>query len=46
MSGYLAINRDYSELKVLNKMIEKKIDASGKKNMLADEGYDLKNLIQ
>ncbi|BDC17902.1 FAD/NAD(P)-binding oxidoreductase [Acidianus sp. HS-5] len=46
VKGYLAINRDYSELEVLNKMIEKKIDVSGKKNSLKDESFNLRNLIE
>ncbi|MEM0363809.1 MAG: FAD-dependent oxidoreductase [Sulfolobaceae archaeon] len=44
--GYLAINRDYSELEVLNKMIERRVDVSGKVKELADESFDLKNLIK
>lgn len=44
--GYVAINRDYSELEVLNKLIEGSVDVSNKKNSLADKGFDLKELLK
>ncbi|BCU70111.1 NAD(P)/FAD-dependent oxidoreductase [Stygiolobus caldivivus] len=46
VKGYLAVNRDFSELEVLNKLIEKKVEISGMKDKLTDEGYDLKGLIK
>ena len=46
VKGYLAVNRDFSELEVLNKLIEKKAEISGMKGKLTDEGYDLKGLIK
>ncbi|WP_338598494.1 FAD/NAD(P)-binding oxidoreductase [Sulfolobus tengchongensis] len=46
VKGYVAINRDYSELEVLNKMIELGIDVSNKKSSLQDENFDLKRLIE
>lgn len=46
VKGYLAINREYDELDVLNKLIEKGIDISNKKSSLADENFDLKSLLQ
>ncbi|QGA68597.1 NAD(P)/FAD-dependent oxidoreductase [Sulfolobus sp. E11-6] len=46
VKGYVAINRDYSELEVLNKLIEEGIDVSNKKNSLVDEGFDLKELLK
>ncbi|AWR96197.1 NAD(P)/FAD-dependent oxidoreductase [Acidianus sulfidivorans JP7] len=45
VKGYVAINRDYNELDVLNKLIEKGEDVSNKKNSLADEGFNLKELL-
>ncbi|MEM3950068.1 FAD/NAD(P)-binding oxidoreductase, partial [Saccharolobus sp.] len=46
VKGYVAINRDYNELEVLNKLIEEGKDVSNKKNSLADEGFDLKELLK
>ncbi|QXJ32409.1 NAD(P)/FAD-dependent oxidoreductase [Saccharolobus shibatae] len=46
VKGYVAINRDYNELEVLNKLIEEGKDVSNKKNFLADEGFDLKELLK
>jgi NADPH-dependent 2,4-dienoyl-CoA reductase/sulfur reductase-like enzyme len=45
VKGYLAINREFEELETLNKMIERGIDVSGKKNSLIDESFDLKKLL-
>ncbi|BDB98453.1 NAD(P)/FAD-dependent oxidoreductase [Saccharolobus caldissimus] len=45
VKGYLAINREFEELETLNKMIERGIDVSGKKNSLTDESFDLKKLL-
>ncbi|WP_432518218.1 NAD(P)/FAD-dependent oxidoreductase [Saccharolobus islandicus] len=45
VKGYLAINREFEELETLNKMIERGIDISGKKNSLIDESFDLKKLL-
>ncbi len=46
VKGYVAINRDYGELEVLNKLIKEGKDVSNKKNSLADEGFDLKELLK
>lgn len=46
VKGYVAINRDYGELEVLNKLIKEGKDVSNKKNSLVDEGFDLKELLK
>ena len=45
VKGYIAVNRDFSELEVLNKLIEGKVDVSNKIKELQDESYDLKGLV-
>ncbi|ARM75503.1 pyridine nucleotide-disulfide oxidoreductase [Acidianus manzaensis] len=43
--GYLAINRDFSELSILNTIISEKIDISNKKQELLDETFDINKLL-
>lgn len=43
--GYLAVNRDYGELEVLNKLIINKFDASSHRKQLVSEEFDLRSLV-
>lgn len=45
IKGYLAINRDFDELNVLNDIILKKVSISGRKQQLGNESFNLKDLL-
>jgi NADPH-dependent 2,4-dienoyl-CoA reductase/sulfur reductase-like enzyme len=45
VKGYLAINRKVKELASLNKLIQKNVDVSNKRDALADEKFDLRKLL-
>ncbi|AWR95599.1 NAD(P)/FAD-dependent oxidoreductase [Acidianus brierleyi] len=45
VKGYLSINRKVKEIAALNKIIEKKVDVSNRKNSLVDESFDLQKLL-
>ncbi|QGA69656.1 NAD(P)/FAD-dependent oxidoreductase [Sulfolobus sp. E11-6] len=45
IKGYLTINRNVKEIVALNKLIQKQIDVSSKKDKLVDESFDLQRLL-
>lgn len=45
VKGYLAINREFDELNALNDVILRKVSISGKKQQLANESFNLKDLL-
>lgn len=45
VKGYLAINRNVKELVSLNKLVQKGVNVSNKRDMLVDENFDLQKLL-
>lgn len=45
VKGYLAVNRNVKEVVSLNKLIQKGVDVSNKRDMLADENFDIQKLL-
>ena len=45
IKGYLIINRNVKEIVSLNKLIQKRVDVSNKKEQLSDESFDLQKLL-
>jgi len=45
IKGYLTINRNVKELVSLNKLIQKRVDVSNKKEQLSEESFDLRKLL-
>ncbi|QGA55482.1 NAD(P)/FAD-dependent oxidoreductase [Sulfolobus sp. E5-1-F] len=45
IKGYLTINRNVKEIVALNKLIQKQIEISSKKDKLVDESFDLQRLL-
>jgi len=43
--GYVAINRNPKEIIALNKLVEKSVDVSGKRELIANENFDLQKLV-
>ncbi|ADX81790.1 NAD(P)/FAD-dependent oxidoreductase [Saccharolobus islandicus] len=45
IKGYLAINRNVKEIVALNKLIQKQVEVSSKKDKLVEESFDLQKLL-
>lgn len=45
IKGYLAINRNVKEIVTLNKLIQKQVEVSSKKDKLVEESFDLQKLL-
>ncbi|QXJ29143.1 Ferredoxin reductase [Saccharolobus shibatae B12] len=45
IKGYLAISRNVKEIVVLNKLIQKQVDVSSKRDKLVDESFNLQKLL-
>jgi len=45
VKGYLAINMNVKELVSLNKLVQKGVNVSNKRDMLVDENFDLQKLL-
>jgi NADPH-dependent 2,4-dienoyl-CoA reductase/sulfur reductase-like enzyme len=45
VKGYLAINRNVKEIVSLNKLVQKGVNVSNKRDMLVDENFDLQKLL-